>query len=315
MTWVKLDDKANSHPKLRRVGADAAWLWTCGLCHCNAHATAGRIDKADLPALYAGAWTPRQLETLAKKLVAVGLWSDDGDHFAVHDYAEYQEEALPEQVAERREQARIRKRRSRERERLRTQEATVTRDARVTVTRDLASDTARGGVGDPPCDRQTDDPGASRSPGPARPDPSRSSAADATAPAEIEPVALVLGQEIARHDEFANIMSDPIRWAEKNLYAHFIHAGFKLDDALGHAKRGIAEAAADTPNGERPSETLRRLRSYVIAAADPHKRAAWQARQRKSIAPQGSANPAAELARISAMTAGLPKFEPKQTTP
>jgi hypothetical protein len=35
MTWVKLDDSVNMHPKLRKAGGEAALLWVCGLAQCN----------------------------------------------------------------------------------------------------------------------------------------------------------------------------------------------------------------------------------------------------------------------------------------
>ncbi len=118
MTWVKLDNRAVHHTKLRRVGPVAGWLWIAGLSHCNDAATNGRIDKRDLAALYVSEHFPKRAATLAsQKLVEVGLWEDCGDHWMVHDYADYQAPALRDAVAERREKAAARKRAQRERER------------------------------------------------------------------------------------------------------------------------------------------------------------------------------------------------------
>lgn len=47
----------------------------------------------------------------AARLVAVGLWSDEGDHYQVHDYSDYQRSA--EQVERERASARFRKRNQR----------------------------------------------------------------------------------------------------------------------------------------------------------------------------------------------------------
>lgn len=110
MTWVRIDDRAATHPKLRDVGPEAAWLWVCGLCWCNGHHTDGVIRRADLMALSPNTWTPRELTRLAGVLVRAGLWLEHGVNHVVHDYAQYQEEALRENVDERRKYERDRKR-------------------------------------------------------------------------------------------------------------------------------------------------------------------------------------------------------------
>ncbi len=117
MTWVRVDDTAPLHPKLLRVGPEAAWLWVCGLAHCNRSTTNGRIEKVFLPALYpSGHYTPKRLSALADVLVAARLWVDDGDAFQIHEYEHQQELAMKEHVEARREYDRERKRAKRGRD-------------------------------------------------------------------------------------------------------------------------------------------------------------------------------------------------------
>lgn len=135
MTWVRLDDEAMHHPKLLKAGPEAVCLWLAGLCHCNRYFTDGRIDKAFVVGLYAP--VSRRSRRLSSCLVQMGLWIDRGDHFEVHDYAVYQEEALKEFAAERardrevkRQAARDRQRKSRANRQVST--ATDTAESRVT---------------------------------------------------------------------------------------------------------------------------------------------------------------------------------------
>lgn len=115
MTWVRIDDHATTHPKLRDAGAEAAWLWVCGLAWCNGKHTDGVIRKADVGALYHHArdWSDAKAEVAAGRLVEVRLWHDEGDSWRIHDYAVYQEEATRNVVEERREYERTRKARQR----------------------------------------------------------------------------------------------------------------------------------------------------------------------------------------------------------
>lgn len=115
MTWVRIDDHATTHPKLRDAGAEAAWLWVCGLAWCNGQHTNGTIRKADVGVLYpdAAGWSRKRAERAAERLVAVRLWHDEGAHWRVHDYAVYQEEATREVVEDRQQYERERKARQR----------------------------------------------------------------------------------------------------------------------------------------------------------------------------------------------------------
>lgn len=111
MTWVRLDDGAPLHPKLLAVGPEAAWLWVAGLAYANRHVTNGAIPPQALPALYPSDHWPRaRLAKLAAALVAEGLWTArEGGGWEIHDYAQYQAEAMRDAVDERRAWERERK--------------------------------------------------------------------------------------------------------------------------------------------------------------------------------------------------------------
>lgn len=100
MTWANVDDLFPEHPKVIKAGGDAAWLYICALCFTNRNLTEGRIPKAVVPRL-SDRKAPMRL---AKRLVDVGLWHDEGDAFVIHDWDKYNEGA--EKVKARKEQAR-----------------------------------------------------------------------------------------------------------------------------------------------------------------------------------------------------------------
>lgn len=104
MTWVRIDDAAPLHPKLLRVGAEAAWLWVAGLAYANRHVTDGDVPREALPALYPHDDLGRaKLIRIAERLVEVGLWTArEGGGWSIHGYAEYQREAMRSSVEDRR---------------------------------------------------------------------------------------------------------------------------------------------------------------------------------------------------------------------
>lgn len=112
MTWVRIDDGAPHHDKLMSVGPEAAWLWVATLAHANRQTTDGVISPAALVAAYPWrTWTRRRLLQLAEELVRVGLWEQrEGGGWRIHDYAEYQGQAMREAVRARRDQEAARKR-------------------------------------------------------------------------------------------------------------------------------------------------------------------------------------------------------------
>ena len=119
MMWVRLDCTVATHRKLLRAGAEAAWLWVCGLAYANQHTTNGAIPFEALTALYpSDEWTPAKWRRLASKLVTVGLWEveDSTESWSIHGYEEHQSEAMSDAVEARREREREKKRAQRERE-------------------------------------------------------------------------------------------------------------------------------------------------------------------------------------------------------
>lgn len=85
MPWCYVDDHFPDHPKIKRAGGDAGWLWLCGYAWVQRNLTGGRIPKAAVPTL-SDRKTPMKL---AARLVQVGLWEDDGEDYVMHDYVPY----------------------------------------------------------------------------------------------------------------------------------------------------------------------------------------------------------------------------------
>jgi DnaD/phage-associated family protein len=110
MTWVKIDDLLPDHPKVRRAGPAAAWLYIAGLCYCSRYLTDGFIADAALP--WMGQYSKGRARTLAAKLVEVGLWERVDGGYQVHDYLQWNRSKA--ETKQQREAARVRmnKRRS-----------------------------------------------------------------------------------------------------------------------------------------------------------------------------------------------------------
>ena len=86
VTWFKLDDGFPEHPKIARVGGDAAWLYVCGLAYASRNLTDGLIPAGALARLS----DRKQPQKLAQVLVKAGLWDVHEDGWMVHDYLEHQ---------------------------------------------------------------------------------------------------------------------------------------------------------------------------------------------------------------------------------
>jgi hypothetical protein len=87
VTWIKLDDAFDQHPKLVEVGPLAAWLYVRGLCYANRNLTDGRISRAVAREL-AGRGPKGQRLVVA--LLAARLWETTTEGYAIHDFLEYQ---------------------------------------------------------------------------------------------------------------------------------------------------------------------------------------------------------------------------------
>lgn len=103
-----MDDAFHSHPKARKAGLEAVGLWTLAGSHCMAYLTDGFVPEWWVKEKPRGA-------TLAKRLVAAGLWRNakrDGEQgFQFHDW---KPECCKAHVLSNRERARIRKQKQRE---------------------------------------------------------------------------------------------------------------------------------------------------------------------------------------------------------
>jgi hypothetical protein len=85
VSWARLDDRANEHVKLLAAGAQACWLWSCGLMYANRQkARDGFVPEAMVPGLYVP--LAKDAKRLAAKLVDVGLWEKVKGGFQIHDY-------------------------------------------------------------------------------------------------------------------------------------------------------------------------------------------------------------------------------------
>lgn len=174
MTWVRIDDAALSHPKVARAGVDGFGLWIGSLAYANRHVTDGFIPSDCLSLLVPSSWKfgDARLALLSERLVALGLWHLCEGGWAIHGYAEYQEQALKVNVTDRRERDAERKRQQRIREKRRESppsHAVTPCDSHTdTSARVTHGVTAR--VRETSADSR---PPLSQPPDPTRPDPSR----------------------------------------------------------------------------------------------------------------------------------------------
>lgn len=124
MSWFPVSDNAHSHPKMRKAGLEAVGLWSLSGSWSMDNLTDGFIPE----------WFVKQFPrgmAVAKQLVAAGLWKpgkkngDSGWWF--HDW---KPECTKAEIEKAREQARLRKRKSREAREAESADVTpsVTRD-------------------------------------------------------------------------------------------------------------------------------------------------------------------------------------------
>lgn len=90
MGWVYLDDHFPEHPKALDAGGPASWLYVCGLAYANRAAKGGTIPRSAVTRLT----DARNGPALAKRLVDVGLWHEDGDRYQIHDYDDWNRSAV-----------------------------------------------------------------------------------------------------------------------------------------------------------------------------------------------------------------------------
>lgn len=89
MAWVKLDDQAPRNAKLLRAGPSAAWMWVCGIAHCQAHMSEGFIADEALSMI--GVTGIARAKKLADVLVSCALFDRVDGGYVVHDYLDFNE--------------------------------------------------------------------------------------------------------------------------------------------------------------------------------------------------------------------------------
>jgi hypothetical protein len=118
LSWFKIDDGFDTHPKTLAAGNEAAGLWVrCG-AYCSRHLTEGRVPRA--VALMYG--DMHLIDTLVK----VGLFEPIEDDWLIHDFHDFN--PSKEKVLGDREAAAKRQRDAREKARL-AREAKAAKDA------------------------------------------------------------------------------------------------------------------------------------------------------------------------------------------
>ena len=107
MTWIKLDDSFPNHPKIRKAGPEASWLYVAALCHSGQFLTDGFIDADMVPMLT----SIKALKKAIESLVRNKLWIEVKGGYQINSFEDYQR--TRGQVERERERARERQARSR----------------------------------------------------------------------------------------------------------------------------------------------------------------------------------------------------------
>lgn len=108
MSWIKVDDHFDEHPKMARVGPLGWGVWLAGLAYANRNLTDGFIPIEVAEAI-GGRWRVRcdglvwsicrtsgadgedmTSEWVTDLLIDAGLWEVAEDGYRIHDYAQYQ---------------------------------------------------------------------------------------------------------------------------------------------------------------------------------------------------------------------------------
>lgn len=87
MTWIRLDVGFFRNRKMRAIGKHGRPLYIAGLLYAGEHLTDGEVPKDVIAILAAEAEVPPSTVNL---LVAKEAWVDQGDHFFIPDYLEFQ---------------------------------------------------------------------------------------------------------------------------------------------------------------------------------------------------------------------------------
>lgn len=86
MSWVRIDDRFDDHPKFVDLSNDATAAWLRVLAYCGRHETDGRVKRR----VALMATRVDDPERVVAELVEAGLWLDLGGIVEVHDYLSFQ---------------------------------------------------------------------------------------------------------------------------------------------------------------------------------------------------------------------------------
>lgn len=87
MTWVKLDDSHQDHPKVAPLSDRAYRLWVRSIAHSNRFGLDGDITASQIRQV-SGAIMARKRHQ--NELVVAGLWHETDTGMAIHDISDYQ---------------------------------------------------------------------------------------------------------------------------------------------------------------------------------------------------------------------------------
>jgi hypothetical protein len=93
MSWVKLSDDFDEHPKVQFAGEEAAMMFVRGLLYCNRQKTLGLIPEGKVPSLTPHPHWKKLVEALltcGQLLGETGLWEKVPGGYLVVNYAKYQ---------------------------------------------------------------------------------------------------------------------------------------------------------------------------------------------------------------------------------
>jgi hypothetical protein len=84
-SWVRVDTRFISHPKVLDIGPLGEALWLRGLCYAGSQMTDGFI-----PASFIKRMGDMKGAAVAQRLVDAGLWVEAENGYHIHDYLEWQ---------------------------------------------------------------------------------------------------------------------------------------------------------------------------------------------------------------------------------
>lgn len=90
MTWVRLDDAHQDHPKVAPLSDRSYRLWVRAISYSNKFGLDGVLSASQLRQIRGPIRAKKRHET---DLVAAGLWHSSGDGIVIHDIEHYQPSA------------------------------------------------------------------------------------------------------------------------------------------------------------------------------------------------------------------------------